>query len=144
MRRFEGRRALVTGGGRGIGRAIVLELARRGADLLINYVRHPEAAEQTASEVRTLGVRAETLRGNVADETKVDELFGQVRDKYGYLDVLINNSASGVNRPATELTAHHNMRGAPWTTCAFAGKLCLLHVAVEAPMLVRSVGRERG
>src|SRR5205823_9043407 len=66
-----------------------------------------------------LGVRAETLRGNVADAKKVNELFDQVRDKYGYLDVLINNSASGVNRPATELTAHHwdwtlnvNARGA--------------------------------
>jgi enoyl-[acyl-carrier protein] reductase III len=116
---LSGKLALVTGGGRGIGRAIVLELARRGADLLINYVRHPDAAEQTASEARGLGVHAETLRGNVADEEKIEELFGQVRDKYGYLDVLINNSASGVNRPAVELTAHHwdwtlnvNARGA--------------------------------
>jgi enoyl-[acyl-carrier protein] reductase III len=114
-----GKLALVTGGGRGIGRAIVLELARRGADLLVNYVRHPDAAEQTASDARGLGVRAETLRGNVADVAHVEELFGQVRDKYGYLDVLINNSASGVNRPATEVTAHHwdwtlnvNARGA--------------------------------
>src|SRR5437899_3471187 len=92
-----GKLALVTGGGRGIGRAVVLELARRGADLLINYVRHPDAAEQTALEARDLGVRAETLRGNVADEKKVDALFDQVREKYGYLDLLINNSASGVN-----------------------------------------------
>jgi enoyl-[acyl-carrier protein] reductase III len=116
---FSGKLALVTGGGRGIGRAIVLELARRGADLLINYVRHPDAAEQTATEARGLGVHAETLRGNVADEKRVLELFSTVRDRYGYLDVLINNSASGVNRPATELTAHHwdwtlnvNARGA--------------------------------
>jgi enoyl-[acyl-carrier protein] reductase III len=114
-----GKLALVTGGGRGIGRAIVLELARRGADLLINYVRHPDAAEQTAAEARGLGVQAETLRGNVADEARVQELFGQIGEKYGYLDLLINNSASGVNRPATELTAHHwdwtlnvNARGA--------------------------------
>jgi enoyl-[acyl-carrier protein] reductase III len=116
---FAGKLALVTGGGRGIGRAIVLELARRGADLLINYVRHPEAAEQTASDARGLGVHAETLRGNIADEAHVEELFGLVRERYGYLDVLVNNSASGVNRPATKLTAHHwdwtlnvNARGA--------------------------------
>jgi enoyl-[acyl-carrier protein] reductase III len=116
---LSGKLALVTGGGRGIGRAIGLELARRGADLLVNYVRHPDAAEQTASEARALGVRAETLRGNVADEKKVDELFEQVRTTYGYLDLLVNNSASGVNRAAADLTAHHwdwtlnvNARGA--------------------------------
>ncbi|MGI9148583.1 MAG: enoyl-[acyl-carrier-protein] reductase FabL [Chloroflexota bacterium] len=114
-----GKLALVTGGGRGIGRAIVLELARRGADLLINYVRHPDAAEQTAAEARGLGVRAETLRGNVADDKQVEQLFEQVRQKYGYLDVLVNNSASGVNRAATEVSPHHwdwtlnvNARGA--------------------------------
>jgi enoyl-[acyl-carrier protein] reductase III len=116
---LSGKLALVTGGGRGIGRAIGLELARRGADLLINYVRHPDAAEQTAAEARELGVRAEAVRGNVADEKKVDDLFEHVREKYGYLDLLINNSASGVNRAATELTTHHwdwtlnvNARGA--------------------------------
>jgi enoyl-[acyl-carrier protein] reductase III len=116
---FSGKLALVTGGGRGIGRAIGLELARRGADLLVNYVRHPDAAEQTASEARELGVRAEALRGNVADEKNVDALFERVREKYGYLDLLINNSASGVNRSATELSTHHwdwtlnvNARGA--------------------------------
>jgi enoyl-[acyl-carrier protein] reductase III len=116
---LSGKLALVTGGGRGIGRAIGLELARRGADLLSNYVRHPDAAQQTASEARELGVRAEAVRGNVADEKKVDDLFEHVREKYGYLDLLINNSASGVNRPATELTTHHwdwtlnvNARGA--------------------------------
>jgi enoyl-[acyl-carrier protein] reductase III len=116
---LSGKLALVTGGGRGIGRAIGLELARRGADLLINYVRHPDAAEQTAAEARELGVRAEAVRGNVADEKKVDDLFEHVREKYCYLDLLINNSASGVNRAATELTTHHwdwtlnvNARGA--------------------------------
>jgi len=118
-RELTGKLALVTGGGRGIGRAIGLELARRGADLLVNYVRHPDAAEQTAADARGLGVRAETLRGNVADAKKVEALFDHVRQQYGYLDLLINNSASGVNRPATELTAHHwdwtlnvNARGA--------------------------------
>jgi enoyl-[acyl-carrier protein] reductase III len=111
--------ALITGGGRGIGRAIALELARRGADVLINYVRHPDDAAQTVTEVRNLGVRAETVRGNVADEGHVQRMFDEVRERFGYLDILVNNSASGVNRPAAELTAHHwdwtlnvNARGA--------------------------------
>jgi enoyl-[acyl-carrier protein] reductase III len=128
-----GKLALVTGGGRGIGRAIVLELARRGADVLINYVRHPDAAQATADEARSLGVRAEPIRANVADEKHIDELFAQVRERYGYLDLLINNSASGVNRPATELTTHHwdwtlnvNARGA-WLCARAALPLMQAH-----------------
>ena len=118
-RDFAGKLALITGGGRGIGRAIVLELARRGADVLINYVRHPDDAGATAAEARAFEVQAETIRGNVADEAHVTRMFNEVRERYGYLDVLINNSASGVNRPLAELTPHHwdwtlnvNARGA--------------------------------
>jgi enoyl-[acyl-carrier protein] reductase III len=122
---LDGKLALVTGGGRGIGRAIVLELARQGADVLVNYVRHPDAAAQTAEAARALGVNADTLRGNVADEAHIERLFGDVRQRFGYLDILVNNSASGVNKAATEVSAHHwdwtlnvNARGA-WL-CATA------------------------
>jgi enoyl-[acyl-carrier protein] reductase III len=118
-REFEGKLALITGGGRGIGRAIALELARRGADVLINYVRHPDAAEDTAREAQALGVKADALRGNVADEAHVERLFAEIGERYGYLDILVNNSASGVNKPSTEVTTHHwdwtlnvNARGA--------------------------------
>lgn len=114
-----GKLALITGGGRGIGRAIALELARRGADVLINYVRHADAAAETAAEARSLGRQAETIRGNVADEAHVTRMLDEVGKRFGYLDILINNSASGVNRPVTELTPHHwdwtmnvNARGA--------------------------------
>jgi enoyl-[acyl-carrier protein] reductase III len=116
---LKGKLALITGGGRGIGRAIALELARRGADVLINYVRHPDDARQAADAARELGVKAEIVRGNVADEAHVQRMFDEIRERFGYLDILVNNSASGVNRPATELTAHHwdwtlnvNARGA--------------------------------
>jgi enoyl-[acyl-carrier protein] reductase III len=104
---LKGKLALVTGGGRGIGRAIALELARRGADVLINYVRHPDDAQQTAAQAHDLGVRAEVLHGNLADEAHVQRMFGEISEQFGYLDILINNSASGVNRSAVELTTHH-------------------------------------
>jgi enoyl-[acyl-carrier protein] reductase III len=124
-----GKLALVTGGGRGIGRAIVLELARRGADVLINYVRHPEAAEVTAGEARAFGVRAEIVRGNVANEQSIQQVFDGIGERFGYLDLLINNSASGVNRPALDLTLHHwdwtlnvNARGA-WLCAKAAAPL---------------------
>lgn len=116
---FAGKLALVTGGGRGIGRAIVLELAARGADVLVNYVRHPQAAEETVAAARELGVKAEAIRGNVGDEAHVSRLFDELGERFGYLDLLVNNSASGVNKAATEVTAHHwdwtlnvNARGA--------------------------------
>src|SRR5438105_6257481 len=106
-RELVGKLALITGGGRGIGRSIALELARYGADVLINYARHPDAAADTAAAARALGVKADTLRGNVADEAHIERMFSEIAEKYGYLDILINNAASGVNKPLAELTPHH-------------------------------------
>jgi enoyl-[acyl-carrier protein] reductase III len=128
-RDFAGKLALVTGGGRGIGRAIVLELASRGADVLVNYVRHPDTAEQTCADARQFGVNAESLRANLADHVAIGRLFDTVRERYGYLDFLVNNSASGVNRPALDLSAKHwdwtvnvNARGA-WLSARAAAPL---------------------
>jgi enoyl-[acyl-carrier protein] reductase III len=97
----------------------VLELARRGADVLVNYLRNSNAAERTAEEARALGVCADPIRCHVGDEQKVEQLFADVRERFGYLDILVNNAASGVNRPALDLTARHwdwtlniNTRGA--------------------------------
>ncbi len=131
--RFEGelagKLALVTGGGRGIGRAIVLELARRGADVLVNYLRNGDAAETTAADARALGVKAEAIRGHVGDERKIERLFQQIQERFGYLDILVNNAASGVNRPALDVTTHHwewtlnvNARGA-WLAAKLAAPL---------------------
>jgi enoyl-[acyl-carrier protein] reductase III len=107
----------------------VIELARRGADVLVNYLRNSEAAERTATEARALGVRAEPIRGHVGDEQKLEQLFAHVRERFGYLDILVNNAASGVNRPALELTARHwdwtvniNARGA-WMCAQHAAPL---------------------
>jgi enoyl-[acyl-carrier protein] reductase III len=126
---FAGKLALVTGGGRGIGRAIALELARRGADVLVNYVRHPDSAEETCVAARALGVTAEALRANLADPTHIDALFGAIAERHGYLDVLVNNSASGVNRAVLDVTPHHwdwtlnvNARGA-WLCARAAAPL---------------------
>jgi enoyl-[acyl-carrier protein] reductase III len=145
---LNGKLALVTGGGRGIGRAIALELARRGADVLINYVRHPDAADQTAAEARGLGVRAQTVRGNVADEAHVQRMFEEVRERFGYLDILINNSASGVNRPAVELAPKHwdwtlnvNARGA-WL-CATAALPLMQARGGGAIVSLSSLGAKR-
>ncbi len=100
---LEGKLALVTGSGRGIGRAIALKLASQGADIIIDYFRHRESAEQTAKDIEALGVKAEVVRANVGDAAKIDELFGIIGNKFGRLDILINNAASGVGRPLVDI-----------------------------------------
>jgi len=100
---LEGKLALVTGGGRGIGRAIALKLASQGADIIVNFFRRRETAEQTAKDIQTLGVKAEVIRANVGDLEKIDEMFDTIGNKFGRLDILINNAASGVGRSVMDI-----------------------------------------
>jgi enoyl-[acyl-carrier protein] reductase III len=109
--RFQGKVALVTGGSRGVGRAISLRLAQEGADVIVNYFRRRSAAAETVAELRGLGVRAEECRANLAEVEQIDRLFEYVKSEFGRLDILINNAASGVPRTAMELDA----RGWEWT-----------------------------
>lgn len=87
-----GRTALVTGGSRGIGRGIVLALARAGADVAINYRRDGEAAEAVAAEVRGLGRRSEVYAASVAEAEACDTLIAAVMADFGVLDILVNNA----------------------------------------------------
>jgi enoyl-[acyl-carrier protein] reductase III len=102
---LKGKIALVTGGSRGIGRAITLKLASEGADVIINYYRRTSQAEMTAAEVRKIGVKAQIIKANVGDSDKVNDMFQEIEAKFGKLDILINNAASGVPRPALEVDA---------------------------------------
>jgi NAD(P)-dependent dehydrogenase (short-subunit alcohol dehydrogenase family) len=90
---FAGSVALVTGGGKGIGRAVALELARRGADVAINYRTDADAAEQTAEEVRKLGRRAALLPADVTDPDAAQRLVAGVRSELGPVGLLVNNAA---------------------------------------------------
>ena len=100
---LNGKLALVTGSGRGIGRAIALKLASQGADIVVNFFRHRESAEQTARDIETLGMKAEVIRANMGDPAKITEMFDTIASKFGYLDILINNAASGVGRPILDV-----------------------------------------
>ncbi len=102
-RSFKGKLALVTGSGRGIGRAIALKLASQGSDIIVNFFRHRDAAEKTAKEIEDIGVKARVIRANVGDPAKIGEMFDVISNDFGYLDILINNAASGVGRPVMDV-----------------------------------------
>jgi enoyl-[acyl-carrier protein] reductase III len=104
---LRGNRALVTGSSRGIGRAIAISLADFKVDVAINYLRNRTRAEETAHEIEERGVRALVLKGNVAKPDHVERLFSSISDSWGGLDIVVSNAASGVLRPARELTLHH-------------------------------------
>ena len=109
--RHQGKVALVTGSGRGIGKVIALRLAQEGADVVINFFRNREPAEETAAEVRALGRRAELIRANIGEQEGLESLFSQIEEAYAGLDILVNNAASGYNRPI----ADQRMKGWDWT-----------------------------
>ena len=87
-----GRVAVVTGGSRGIGRAIAVALAQRGATVAVCYREREEAAQETAALVRAQNVNAFAARCDVSDETSVGEFFGRVKAELGPIDILVNNA----------------------------------------------------
>jgi NAD(P)-dependent dehydrogenase (short-subunit alcohol dehydrogenase family) len=89
---LRGQVALVTGGGRRIGREIALTLARAGADVVVNYSQSRREAEATAREIRSHGVHALVLHADVARPTQVESMFRRVEREFGRLDVLVNNA----------------------------------------------------
>ena len=90
--RLEGRTALVTGGSRGIGRAITLALAKEGADVAINYVASETAAREVAKEVIDMGRKALLVRADVGNYPDTYQMAQQVLKEFGHLDILINNA----------------------------------------------------
>ena len=125
-----GKRAVILGGSRGIGRAIALRLAAEGVHVMINYARSADAAERTAVECRALGVEADTAVGDVGDAEALAAVFERVR-AWGGLDILVNNAARGLERPrpAIEQKPGHlhrtmdvNVFG-PWQAIQFAAPM---------------------
>jgi enoyl-[acyl-carrier protein] reductase III len=98
-----GKYALVTGGSRGIGRAISKRLAEQGAQVCFNYLRNREAAAEAKAEIAAVGLEPLEVRANVADEDHVNRMFDEIKEKFGRLDILVSNAALGVLKPVTEL-----------------------------------------
>ena len=99
---LKGNTAVVTGGSRGLGRAICLELAAGGANLVFCFAGNEAAAQETAQACRALGAEVDYLRCNVADSTQVKELMETAVQRFGRIDILVNNA--GITRDGLMLT----------------------------------------
>ncbi|MFA9559242.1 enoyl-[acyl-carrier-protein] reductase FabL [Evansella sp. AB-rgal1] len=99
--------ALITGSSRGIGKRIAMKLAEKGYNIVLNYARSRSKAEEAAAEIEKLGVEVLTFKANIAKKEKVEEMFQAIDEKFGRMDILVNNAASGVLRPLLELEESH-------------------------------------
>ncbi len=127
--------ALITGGARGIGRATALKLARSGADVAIVYYNSSDEANQLIDEIQALGRKAIAIQANVADQNSVAELFSVFSQSFSSLDILVSNAASGVLRPALEMTTKH------WRWCMETNALALNHLVSKGRSLMPVGGR---
>jgi enoyl-[acyl-carrier protein] reductase III len=127
--------ALITGGARGIGRATALKLASAGVDIVVVYYNSSEEAGQLVDELTALGNRAYAFQANVADHSSVKDLFAEFRNHFDQLDFLISNAASGVLKPAMQMSTKH------WRWCLETNALALNHLVTEARAFMPVGGR---
>jgi enoyl-[acyl-carrier protein] reductase III len=116
---LEQKTALVTGATRGIGRAIARKLASAGCDVVVNYYNSHEQAQALCAEIHGMGRRAWPVKASVGIPESVDELFEELGKHVERLDIIVSNAASGVLKPAMEMTIKH------WRWCLETNALAL-------------------
>jgi enoyl-[acyl-carrier protein] reductase III len=127
---LSGKIAFVTGGARGIGRAVALKLATAGCDVAIAYHNSHEEAEAVCNSIRALGRRVLATQADVSDPASVAEAFAEFRKEFDRVDIVISNAAIGVLKPAMELSLKHFRR------CMETNALALNSLAQNAvPMM---------
>lgn len=132
---LQGKIALITGGSRGIGRAIALRLAEQGVNIVVNYVRHRRDAEDTVKAIEAEGVECLAVKANVASEENLERMFDEISERYDRLDILVSNAASGVLKPAMELTTRH------WNWAMDINARALLALSQHAVPMMKDGGR---
>ena len=132
-----GKNALVTGGSRGIGKAVCLELARQGANVAVNYAGRAQAAEEVAAACRELGVEAFAVQADVAAAAAVDAMVKEVAARFGRVDILVNNA--GITRDKLALQMKEEDFDAVLDTNLKGAFLCMK--AVYRPMMKQRYGR---
>jgi enoyl-[acyl-carrier protein] reductase III len=130
-----GKIALDTGASRGIGRAIAHKLASAGCDVADNYYNSADEAEALCAEIRAMGRRACALQASVGLPDSVDDMFAELTRHFDRLDIVVSNAASGVLKPAMEMTLKH------WRWCLETNALALNLLAQRAVPLMPAGGR---
>ena len=102
MGRVDGRTALITGGSRGIGRAVALELAREGARVAINFSSNEAKAQEVADEINNAGGECIIYKANIANSKDVRAMVDHVHKEFTHLDVLVNNAGITRGFPASQ------------------------------------------
>lgn len=106
-RGFDGKVALITGSSRGIGRALALRLAARGATPIINYRRNEEAARDTVAEIERLGATGLAIRADLESLEEIEAMFDQVQERFGRLDFFVSNASASNFHHFMDLKPHH-------------------------------------
>jgi len=119
---FKNKVALITGGARGIGRAIACRLAAAGADIAIVYYNSSDEAAKLVEELTQMGRKAVALQANVADESSVKEMATEFAKHFDQVDILVSNAASGVLKPEMSMSTKH------WRWCMETNALGLHHL----------------
>lgn len=96
---ISGKKALVTGSSRGIGRSIAIELAKHGADIVVNFRKREEEAKRTAHEIEKIGKNALVIGADVSKKEDVERMFKVIESEYGGIDILVNNAGWGLASP---------------------------------------------
>src|SRR5579871_3743438 len=101
---LNGQPALVTGGNSGIGRAVALGLAQAGADVVVNYVTHPEAAAEVVHQIEAMGRNAIAIQADVSKEDEVNAMFAAAIERFGTLHIVVSNAGLQRDAPFDEMT----------------------------------------
>ncbi|NBX84466.1 MAG: enoyl-[acyl-carrier-protein] reductase FabL [Gammaproteobacteria bacterium] len=132
---LKGKVAVITGGARGIGKAIALKLAKAGADIAIVYYNSSDEAAKLIDELQALGRKAVALQANVADESSVKEMAQAFSEHFDKVDIIVSNAASGVLKPAMQMSTKH------WRWCLETNALALHHLVRSFYDRLQSGGR---
>lgn len=95
--------SLVTGSSRGIGKAIAIKLASLGSDVIINYVKNEKKALEVVQEIESMGCKSIHLKADIGEADQIKDMFKQIKEKFGKIDILINNAAFGALGPAMRI-----------------------------------------
>ncbi|MBX3460922.1 MAG: SDR family oxidoreductase [Planctomycetes bacterium] len=138
---FAGKKVFITGGTRGIGLAVAAKFARSGASVAVNYLRNRAAADEARKVLLDAGSGKEPLllKGNVSKDEDIEKMCADIGERWGRLDYLVSNAASGVLKPSKELTHHH------WQWTLDINAYALLALARHAiPLMKGSDGKGTG